>query len=151
MASRIDIYQWTYRKYKNNCLLKNLKTKSSRFFFDLLKSPIHEIYYVMHSYVIHLVILNSATIDALCCGLCMGLIAQFQILKIRIESLKFNELKSLQSCINHHQKLVELCNELNSMYRPIIFFEYSTIAFNICLTGLQLILVTNLICSRIVF
>ncbi|GJQ88303.1 hypothetical protein Trydic_g3782 [Trypoxylus dichotomus] len=145
---------------------------SSWYPFDVLKSPAYEILILLQLLLTSYVFQNCVcSYDFLFCAFCGNMVAQFKLLcevikmigsgmegeiirillgipgvryRPVIEKIDEEERKLLVICINHHQKLIRMSQEINEIFGTGFLIQLSFIIMSICTTCYKLTTETNL-------
>lgn len=96
------------------------------------------------------VALVSAGTDGLFCGFAFYICAHFKIIshKFRLViSRKPGSVKEfctkVAPAINYHNKLYDICTELNRIFYPVILSQFFISSIQLCVIGYQIILVSG--------
>lgn len=101
--------------------------------------------YLWHVHICHLVAGGAITMECLATDYQIKISALLKILQDRYRNLRscqtdrrsFNHFRAV---VNFHQEIIELENDLSSLYQPIIFAQFVVTAIAVCVIGFLLLL-----------
>lgn len=95
---------------------------------------------------------GSCAVDTFFYACAFNLSGHLKALQYRIENLNFGEKHDesigrikisheLKETIQYHTKIIDLCNDLTSLYKPVIFIQLLVSSLQICVLAYQFTLV----------
>ncbi|XP_037941227.1 odorant receptor 45a-like [Teleopsis dalmanni] len=114
----------------------------ANYFMDYTKLDKYIFIYAWTSCCIYCVIYASCAIDTIFFWFIRNICAQFQILHLRFrEAAEENNGKaskySIQRCIHNHREALELAQEFNNVFGPIIFMKFAISCIQLCCLAFQ--------------
>lgn len=123
------------------------KTCIYRFPFDTQKSPAYELVFLWFCHGTVAATVGSLASDTLCYGCVVYLsghfrVIQSQVLAIRHENASTTKIsKELAQLIRYHMRIIDLCDDLNTIFSPVVFTQFLFASVQLCVVAFQMTLV----------
>lgn len=89
---------------------------------------------------------NQVGVDALFLGLCLNICAHFDILRNSLKDFDGDTKKF----VSDHQTVLDLAENLNHLFKPIVFAQFAISSMLLCVLGFQIVMVENFF-KKIIF
>lgn len=139
--------------------------------FDVTEAPLHQIMFVYQGGVLTVAMISILAMDNMVLSLCTQIFCHFEILKKQFLKYDFTGVNQIEDstiddnsvqknseknhftrnfyhCIKRHQEIINVVNDLDEFYSPLMFVQLMTSNALICLTGFQAILVRLVLICR---
>lgn len=123
------------------------------FMYDIQSTPNYELTYLWFAHGTYACVVGSTGIDTLFYASAFNLCGHFRIIQSRAKRIIFERTcpdskrvllsEELRDLIKYHKTVMDLCNQLLTNFRPIIFTQIFFSSLNICVIAYQLTLVMN--------
>ncbi|KAG5680498.1 hypothetical protein PVAND_010005 [Polypedilum vanderplanki] len=108
------------------------------YFYDATQSPAYEFTYLFYTFSTYTAMIANASLDAIFLICCFNIGAHFDILRESINRI------NLKVFVKRHLYILDLTNELNELYKPIIWVEFLIIGMTLCVIGFVIIAVQEI-------
>ncbi|XP_014611760.1 PREDICTED: odorant receptor 13a-like [Polistes canadensis] len=118
----------------------------ARYPFDIRTSPGHEIGFVIEACSIFFGVTAILAIDTIIVSICNLILLQLEILSMNFQYCSTAEIrfeKFFKQYIQHHQRLLNMINDLNDLFSSSMLVQMFSSTSMICLTGFQAIVVAG--------
>ncbi|KAG4068760.1 hypothetical protein HA402_002451 [Bradysia odoriphaga] len=127
----------------------------SIFIYDILGSPNYELTYLWFVQCTGLAVFGSVGVDCLFYGSSLNISSHFKIIQKKARNIKFDQLMVKRNAryttnrvateeffdlIKQHQKILNICDEFETMYSTILFVQFLTTSAQLCVIAFQLTL-----------
>ncbi|XP_067625172.1 odorant receptor 45a-like [Eurosta solidaginis] len=99
--------------------------------------------WIWSAFAIYGVIYGSVSVDTIYSWYIHNIVGNFKILQSKLASAEFitdlsERRDMIYSCVHYHQRLIATADQLELIYRPIIFVEFSLNTLQICFLAYQI-------------
>lgn len=125
--------------------------------YDITVSPNYEMTYLWFVQCTYLAAIGSVGVDCLFYGSSFNISSHFQIIQKKIRNTTFDQFTIQQEThsgkriiaeeifeiIKYHQKVLNICDELQYLYSAVLFTQFTVTSVQLCVIAFQLTLVSR--------